>query len=183
MAVSASTPDPPAWATEPVAIAPPEPGWRRRGDEERVRLDALLAAWLAAPVEHVGSTAVPGLAAKPIIDLQAAVADLAVTDEVAATLAPHGWHLVPPHLDRRPWRGFLVRVADGRRWAHLHLMTLATDRWHDQLRLRDALRADPALAAAYADLKHRLATTHPTDREAYTAAKTVFIRQTLAARR
>lgn len=174
--------DPPAWATEPVAIAPPDPDWRRRGDAERGLLDALLAAWLAVPVEHVGSTSVPGLAAKPIIDLQAAIADLAVTDAVAATLAPHGWHLVPPHLDRRPWRRFLVRVAGGRRWAHLHLMTLATDRWHDQLRLRDALRADPALAAAYADLKQRLATAHPTDREAYTVAKTAFVRQTLAAR-
>lgn len=178
--MSASAPDPPRWATEAVAIAPADPCWAGRGDRLRRHLDGLLAPWLAAPVEHVGSTAVPGLDAKPIIDLQAAVADLEVAGEVVDVLAPHGWHLVPPDLDLRPWRRFLVQAVDDRRTAHLHLLTLATGRWHDQLRLREALRADPALAAAYATLKRRLATTHPADREAYSTAKTTFITEALA---
>ena len=57
---------------------------------------------------NVGSTAVPGLAAKPILDLQAAVADLACAPRIAAVVAPTGWHHVPPVLDRRPWRRFFV---------------------------------------------------------------------------
>ncbi len=179
--MTASAPDPPAWASERVAVVPHDPAWEQRGDRERRRLDELLGPWLVAPVEHVGSTAVPGLVAKPIIDLQAAVADLAVADEIAAALAPHGWHLVPPDLDGRPWRRFLVQASGDRRTAHLHLLTPAAGRWHDQIRFRDALRVDPDLAREYATLKQDLAAAHPHDREAYSRAKTAFLQRVLAA--
>lgn len=109
-------------------VHPPDKAWRERGIQAGLLLEAALAAWLVAPVEHVGSTAVPGLPAKPILDLQAAVADLACASRVAATLAPAGWHFVPPELDGCPWRRFFVQIADRHRIAHLHLMTPSSPR-------------------------------------------------------
>jgi GrpB-like predicted nucleotidyltransferase (UPF0157 family) len=153
--------------------------WRRRGQQLCEELDAVLDRWLVAPVEHVGSTAVPGLAAKPIIDAQAAVADLECAAAVARVLAPAGWHLVPAELDARPWRRFLVQVVDDHRASHLHLLLATSPRWSEQLLFRDALRADPALVRDYADLKRGLAERHGADREAYTAGKDDFVRGVL----
>lgn len=130
-------------------------------------------------VEHVGSTAVPGLAAKPIIDLQALVTNLEVANAIAAKLAPHQWCYVPTYLDRRLDRRFFVKVVDGRRTAHLHLLTNDSARWHQQLAFRDALRIDPDLVRTYADLKIQLAKHHRHDREAYTAGKQLFINEVL----
>lgn len=169
----------PGWATERVEVVEHDPRWVRRGAHEARILDRLLAPWLTQPVEHVGSTAVPGLAAKPVVDLQAAVRDLDPADVVAATLAPHGWHLVPAELDRRGWRRFYVKVSDGRRAAHLHLMVGGSDRWQAQMDFRDALRADDTLAARYASLKRDLCAHHPTDREAYTSGKGAFVHRVL----
>ena len=171
----------PSWATERVEIAPYDPRWQHRGAQHAARLDRLLAPWLVRPVEHVGSTAVPGLAAKPIIDLQAAVADLAVTAEVSAALEPDGWLLVPPDLDQRPWRRFYVLPADDKRDAHLHLMTSDSQRWRAQLVFRDALRADPSLVAEYTHIKRDLADEHAEDREAYTRGKEAFVRRVVKA--
>jgi len=162
-----------------VELHPPDKAWRERGIQAGRLLEAALAAWLVAPVELVGSTAVPGLPAKPILDLQAAVADLACASRVAATLAPAGWQYVPPELDARPWRRFFAQIADGHRIAHLHLMTRSSPRWSEQVVFRDALRADPALAQRYTTLKQSLATRYADDREAYTAAKGNFIRAVL----
>jgi len=171
----------PAWATGPVVIAAADPAWSERGRAACDLLGDVLRPWLTAEgVQHVGSTAVPGLAAKPILDLMAGVGTFDHAAAVAAALAPRGWHLVPPDLDARPWRRLLVEVRDGRRAAHLHLLQPDDHRWSEQLRFRDLLRADPALADRYATLKQRAAAAHPHDREAYTAAKTTFVRDTLA---
>jgi GrpB-like predicted nucleotidyltransferase (UPF0157 family) len=169
----------PVWATERVEVVDHDLDWADRGPRERDLLQELLAPWLTAAVEHVGSTAVPGLAAKPIIDLQAQVATLDVADELVPVVAPHGWHYVPPELDGSPYRRFFVKVRDDRRVAHLHVMT-ADGRWHQQLAFRDALRADPALVRAYARLKVELADRHHDDREAYTARKGRFVREVLS---
>lgn len=169
----------PKWATEQVHVRDPLDAWIHQGDRLCRQLDDKLAQWLRAPVEHVGSTAVPGLPAKPIIDVQAAVLDLECAIDVAEALAADGWHLVPPELDARPWRRFLVRVADESRAAHLHLLPIGSARWYDQLAFRDALRADTALTREYANLKRTLAAQHADDREAYTASKAEFVRSVL----
>jgi GrpB-like predicted nucleotidyltransferase (UPF0157 family) len=170
----------PGWATEPVVVVDHDPAWADRGSTERDLLQPLLRTWLTGDIEHVGSTAIPGLAAKPIIDLQAPVDDLGVADTIADVIAAHHWHYVPPDLDQRPYRRFFVKVRDDHRIAHLHLMTTGSDRWHRQLAFRDALRADPALVDAYAQLKIQLAHDHPDDREAYTAGKRRFVHDVLA---
>lgn len=169
----------PAWATEHVQVHESQVEWQRRGQQLCRQLDAALARWLVAPVEHVGSTAVPGLAAKPIIDVQAAVIDLEFAGTTADVLAPLGWHFVPVELDARPWRRFFVQVVDEHRAAHLHLLPVGSARWSEQLAFRDALRADPLLVRRYADLKRKLAAEHAADREAYTAGKADFVRSVL----
>ncbi|MGI8816851.1 MAG: GrpB family protein [Pseudonocardia sp.] len=176
-----TTPDSkqPKWAGERIQIVDYDPAWVDNGVRERVRVQDLLKPWLTGEVEHIGSTAVPGLAAKPILDLQAPVSDLSASDAVAAVLAPHSWHYVPPELNQRPYRRFYVKVVDNRRAAHLHLMSTASARWHQQLAFRDALRADPDLIRAYARLKTDLAVRHRNDREAYTVGKRRFVEHVL----
>ena len=100
----------PPWAYEQPEIHPYDPRWSRRAAVEGARLEDLLAPWLDGGVEHVGSTAVPGLAAKPVIDLMAQAADLgAVVALAGERLAADGWCYVPPELDQRPWRRFYVK--------------------------------------------------------------------------
>lgn len=166
----------PRWATEQVQVEPPQETWRSSGERLSQQLDTALEQWVVAPVAHVGSTAVPGLAAKPILDLQAAVVDFECAEPIARVLGPAGWHLVPADLDARPYRRLLVLVVDGRRAAHLHLLLASGARWSEQLAFREALRADPTLVRRYAELKRTLADEHAADREAYTAGKADFVR-------
>ncbi len=176
----------PAWAHEKAEVRPYDPRWAEAGAAERVRLADLLAPWLAEGVEHVGSTAVPGLAAKPVIDLMAAVRDAgAVVREAGELLAADGWCYVPPDLDGRPWRRFFVKpdASGQRRAAHLHVMTSGEPRWAQQLAFRDALRRDDELARRYATLKRLLEAEHADDREAYTGAKARFVADALAGTR
>jgi GrpB-like predicted nucleotidyltransferase (UPF0157 family) len=172
----------PAWATEPVVIVDFDEGWALQAAKEQQRLRILLGPWLVDDIHHVGSTAVPGLPAKPIIDLMAGVGSLDDAAAMAQVLAPHDWHFVPPEFDARPWRRLFIKVAAGHRVAHLHLLEPGTRRWAEQLRFRDRLCARPALAAEYAGLKRWLAREHAHDREAYAQAKAAFVRRVLAGR-
>ncbi|MET9629356.1 GrpB family protein [Lentzea sp. NPDC006480] len=172
----------PAWAYERAEVRPHDPRWTVRAAAERDHLKSLLAPWLVDGVEHVGSTSVPGLAAKPIVDLQASVTDL---DTVAARasdrLIANGWAYVPPELDQRPWRRFFVKPDQSgqRREAHLHLIQAGHPRWADQIRFRDALRAGQDLAHQYENLKRDLSERSGHDREAYTEGKAAFIASVL----
>ncbi len=172
----------PAWAIECVEVVESDPSWPARGLALAAELDEVLWPWLAAGVEHVGSTAVPGLLAKPVLDLMAAVPDPdALVRDGSARLGAVGWVLVAPELDARPWRRFFVQ-PDGRgarRLAHLHVMRPDEPRWAQQLAFRDRLRADQELARQYAELKTTLARQHPDDRERYTEAKREFIEAVL----
>jgi GrpB-like predicted nucleotidyltransferase (UPF0157 family) len=172
----------PGWAYEPISIVDPDPSWPAQAAELRAQLGGLLDRWQIGDLQHIGSTAVPGLPAKPILDLMAGCTDLGQASEIAAALVEHGWHHVPRELDGQPDRRFFVHVVDGHRHAHLHLMRPGTERWQRHLAFRDRLRADPGLRDAYAALKRRLASAHADDREAYTEAKSGFIDQALGRR-
>ena len=166
----------PAWAYEVVSIAPYDPAWPARA----AALIASLEPVLPGAVEHVGSTAVPGLPAKPIIDLQALVESFEDVDALIPALAAQGWHHVPPELDERPYRRFFVHVVADSRNAHLHLMQTGEPRWREQLRFRDRLRSDDRLRTEYAAVKQELAQAHGNDRERYSAAKAAFITDAMA---
>ena len=170
----------PAWTTEPIVIAPYDPEWPRRAKIPILEIESLLDVRLLA-IEHIGSTAVPQLAAKPIIDLNGMLHSFAVIDAAIPILTKSGlnWHYVPTDIDQPPWQRFLVKVVDGRRSCHLHLLPRKSDHWDEHLIFRDSLRKEPALREAYATLKKRLATELHSDREGYTNAKALFVRASI----
>ncbi len=129
-------------------------------------------------IEHVGSTAVPGLEAKPIIDIMVGVRQLVrATEHCIAPLARIGYEYVPkPYPDRR----FFRRGPWGNGTHHLHLVEWGGEDWRRALRFRDYLRQHPDAARQYADLKRQLAAAHGRDRRAYAADKTAFIEDVLA---
>jgi GrpB-like predicted nucleotidyltransferase (UPF0157 family) len=174
--------DVPSWAYEKAEVSAYDPRWVQIARAEHAQLTELLAPWLVEEIEHIGSTAVPGLAAKPIIDLMAAVRDPDVVVGLgAAGLRAARWCFVPPELDRRSWRRFFVKpdLCGQRRIAHLHVIKAGHPRWTKQLAFRDRLRNDERLARDYEALKRRLIATHVGDRESYTDAKTEFIAKAL----
>jgi GrpB-like predicted nucleotidyltransferase (UPF0157 family) len=158
--------------TAPVYIEAYDAAWARRFEVERELLRDVLAPWLAGPIEHVGSTAVVGLAAKPIVDIMAGVPSLAGSRPAIAALAAHGYCHHSYAADVEHW---FCKPSPELRTHHLHLVPVHSELWRQRLTFRDALRARPALAAEYARLKVELAEQHRFDREAYTQAKSAFI--------
>jgi GrpB-like predicted nucleotidyltransferase (UPF0157 family) len=183
--VTAQPPDQdnlPAWAIERVHLSAYDSRWLERAARYADELRPVLDQWLLCPIEHVGSTSIPGIVAKPVIDLMAQVTDIdAVVGQAGATLDGMSWKYVPPEQDSRPWRRFFAKVSpDGHhRLGHLHLMSAGAARWDQQIRFRDALRANPALRDEYAAIKSRLASTYADERERYTDEKATFVTRVL----
>jgi GrpB-like predicted nucleotidyltransferase (UPF0157 family) len=161
---------------DPVVIADYDTSWSTTFDQLHDRLAALLGP-LVVTIEHVGSTAVPGLAAKPIIDLDLVIADRADLPAVIERLCPLGYH----HEGDLgvPGREAFTTPA-GAPPHHLYVCAVGTPALNRHLAFRDALRADPDLADAYGDLKRNLASRLGHDRVAYTEAKSLFVEQVLA---
>ena len=161
---------------DPVVL-PYDASWPRVFEDERVALTSLLGSVLTTDVEHVGSTSVPGLAAKPIIDMIAGVSTLQAASSVHELLAARGY----AYRQHRPEAHLFIRTdLDGVDTFHLHLIEPGSDLWIERLAFRDALRADPALAARYAEWKSEHATGNPDS--AYDAVKTPFVRAVLSTR-
>jgi GrpB-like predicted nucleotidyltransferase (UPF0157 family) len=162
-----------------IAIVPYDPAWPRRFEGERVLLERALAPWLEGGVHHVGSTAIPGIAAKPIIDIIAGVRDLEEARVAFDPLRRHSYHHAPHragiahHFDKPTLRSSQQTYG-------LHLTEPESDLWQERLAFRDALRGDPELVAEYEVLKFRLAEEHGTDVAAYTTGKRAFVAGVLA---
>jgi GrpB-like predicted nucleotidyltransferase (UPF0157 family) len=152
--------------------------WPDRFLEERAVLERVLAPWLTGTIEHIGSTAVPGLAAKPVIDLMAPVSTLDASRPGIEVLPAVGYQHFPYKPDVMHW---FCKPSSAVRTHHLHLVPVGSSLWRERLVFRDALRHDPALAAEYAALKRELATRFRFDREAYTGGKSDFVRRVLGA--
>ena len=164
---------------ERVELAPYDPLWPLRFEEERRHLFACLPPDLIVRIEHFGSTAVPGLAAKPIVDMLVEVRSLERTRvEAAPVLEAQGYdYFWRPSFgdDGPPWYAwFIKRNAAGVRTHHIHMVENDFEHW-DRLYFRDYLMAHPETAADYQALKYRLAGEHAQDRAAYTREKTDFI--------
>lgn len=163
---------------ERVQLVPYDLQWPVRFEQEKRRLRGLCPE--LEEIEHIGSTAVPGLAAKPVIDLLAAVASMAVADALIPRLCENGYVTSAEFNATLRDRRWLMRHAEGRRTHHLHLVLPGSDAWHSTLQFRDLLRSKPALAEAYVRLKQSLVEQMGADREAYTAAKGEFVRRAIA---
>jgi GrpB-like predicted nucleotidyltransferase (UPF0157 family) len=156
----------------PIEIVPYDPSWPARFQDELGGLRRVLAPWLAGPIEHIGSTAVPGLAAKPVIDILAAVATLDGSRAAIAATAQLGYRYSPYRPDLEHW---FCKPSLASRTHHLHLVPIGTPQWHGPIAFRDYVRAHWDVAVEYEALKYRLAAAHRFDREAYTQAKWPFI--------
>ena len=161
-----------------VELAPHHPAWQRLFEDERDRLaDAIDTD--RSRVEHVGSTAVQGLPAKPILDIAVLVPERALMPVLESILSSRGY------IDRgdKGENGghlFVFETFVDVRTIHLHVLFDGDPQWTAYLRFRDALRADESLRDSYARLKSGLAQNLPNDRAAYMAAKNDFIRRVLA---
>ena len=160
----------------PVVIEPYDPTWPTKFEAERGVLQAALEPWLAGPIVHIGSTSVPGLPAKPIIDIMAAVRDLPPSLPAIEALKPLSYCYFPYKADEMHW---FCKPSDLERTHHLHLVPVNSQLWRDRLAFRDRLSIDVALRNAYAKLKFELASNFREDREAYTEAKSEFIQSAL----
>jgi GrpB-like predicted nucleotidyltransferase (UPF0157 family) len=156
-----------------VRLVPHDPEWAARFGAEAAHVRAALGPDLPLALEHVGSTAVPGLVAKPVLDMLGGYPPGAPVGSYVAALRGAGYE----HRGEQgiPGREFFRR-GDPRAY-HLHLAERGGSFWREHLAFRDALRGDPGLREAYAALKLELARRFPGDREAYTEGKTAFVRQ------
>lgn len=156
-----------------------DPRWPALAAEERARLRARLGGGPA--IEHIGSTAVPGLAAKPILDLMIGVASDGARWTLVEPLRDAGY--VHGDSDVIPGRLYFRRDdAAGLRTHQASVCVVGGRFWVTHLAFRDALREDPALAGAYLRLKQELAVRFPADRIAYSEAKSDFVAGVLRAR-
>jgi GrpB-like predicted nucleotidyltransferase (UPF0157 family) len=160
-----------------VEIVAYDASWPASFDVECSLLETVLAPWLAGTIEHIGSTAVAGLPAKPVIDIMAPVHTLEASGSAIEATAALGYVYHPYQAEVMHW---FCKPSPQLRTHHLHLVPIASPLWAQRLLFRDALRQSPALAAEYAELKLRLARQFRFDREAYTEAKAPFVHRVLS---
>ncbi len=164
-----------------VALVAHDPAWAALFAAEARAIQSA-AGDLVLQVEHVGSTAVPALPAKPILDLAIAVRDREALPELVRRLVAAGY------LDRGDAGsdgGYLLvkEALPEVRTAHLHLVLSEDPQWQHYLQFRDTLRRDAEVRCRYARLKRDLAARFPDDRKRYTRGKHAFIREVLAGSR
>lgn len=159
----------------PVVIADYDPQWPILFEEEKGRILGVTGERVLA-IEHIGSTAVPGLGAKPVIDIMVGVRRLADAKECVEPLRSIGYKYEPEAEAEIPERRYFDKGLPGARTHHLHMVEVSSDFWERHLLFRDYLRKHPGVAGQYYRLKKELAARYKTDRAGYTEAKTAFIR-------
>jgi putative glutamine amidotransferase len=171
---SRARPGEPEGRSREYGIVDYDPTWPRLFDEEAARIRAALGD-VAVRIEHVGSTAVPGLAAKPIVDIQISVASMVPRERFLLPLVGLGYTFGVDPFD--PEHAYFSRNdVDDRRVFHVHVCPVGSEWERRHLEFRDHLRENPDTAARYAQLKRRLAAEHRRDIMAYLDGKTPFIR-------
>jgi len=161
----------------PVELVPYDSAWPAKFETERDVLATILKPWIIGKIEHIGSTAVPELTAKPVIDIMAPIRTLESSRAAIEAATGIGYVYYPYKAEVMHW---FCKPSPSYRTHHLHLVPLSSPLWEQRLLFRDALRHSQALAAEYAQLKLRLAQQYRTDREAYTEGKTPFIQHVLS---
>jgi len=155
--------------------------WPARFASEATAITAVIGPWITGGIHHVGSTAVPGLAAKPVIDIMVGVADLASSRPCIDLLAGLDYCYAPYRAETMHW---FCKPRPSNRTHHLHLVPTGSRRFVDVLAFRDYLRAHRCVATRYEALKRDLTACHGDDREVYTDGKSDLVgRLTEAARR
>jgi GrpB-like predicted nucleotidyltransferase (UPF0157 family) len=164
-----------------VRLAPSDPAWASAFDSVRSTLESVLAV-VAVAVEHVGSTAVPGLPAKPILDIAVGLRPGIDREAVTKPLETLGFICRGQSEEGEGGLNLMFGWEDRprHRVVNLHAVTFEGPRWREYVVFRDRLRADPKTRDAYAKVKEDLAQQFPDDRNAYIAGKDEFIARILA---
>lgn len=161
---------------ERIKVVAHDPDWTRKFDSEAVVLRDALGSALVA-LHHIGSTSIPGICAKPVIDVLAEIDSLDGLDERAHRMVEVGYEAMGEY--GIPGRRYFRRDdARGVRETQVHAFVTGSEAAVRHLAFRDYLRANPAVAQEYSELKLRLASRHPTNMEAYMDGKNPFIRET-----
>ena len=163
------------WQLFPIELAEHNPEWFIWYDEEKNNLLSVLGNTIKR-IDHIGSTSIPGLLAKPIVDILLQISPLADTDGLKATLADNGWLLMAENTRTCSFDFNKGYTPDGfaERVFHLHVKRIGD---HDEIHFRDYIAAHPEDATEYAALKRQLLALYKYNRDAYTEAKTEFIRK------
>jgi GrpB-like predicted nucleotidyltransferase (UPF0157 family) len=160
----------------PVILEEYDYSWPSKFEDEKAHLMSIIGKWHYGSIEHVGSTAVPDMVAKPVIDVMFGVKNLAESKPAIEILVANGYEYWPYKGDVMHW---FCKPSDAFRTHHLHLVPFESPLWQERIKFRNLLRSDSAIASQYASLKRELATTYKEDREAYTEKKWPFIQQVL----
>jgi GrpB-like predicted nucleotidyltransferase (UPF0157 family) len=162
-----------------IVIKPSDPEWPDSFRSQATILAPLMNDLLTRPLEHIGSTSIPGMPAKPIIDMLAVIDDYESFGPVMAELEKVGWIHAPEPGDeeRRKWSLCFPTVE--LRSHHLHVVEHASTGWRDWLLFRDYLRGHPDEAERYSTLKRDLASADANDRDRYRSGKAPLIRELL----
>lgn len=161
-------------SSAPIIVVPYDPKWPLQYEEEKARILAAIAPYVVC-MEHMGSTAVPGLAAKPVIDILIGVRSLADASFFLPPLISQGYDYIQKHEAVIPERRYLHRLVNGQHTHHLHMVEPASNFFKAQIAFRDYLRRHADARDQYAAHKLELAQQFQHDREAYTDAKSAFI--------
>jgi GrpB-like predicted nucleotidyltransferase (UPF0157 family) len=153
-----------------------DPSWPSKFEHEKAHLLAIAGQWCHGGIVHVGSTAVPGMVAKPVIDVMFGVESLEGSKPAIEVLVGSGYEYWPYKTDLMHW---FCKPSDAFRTHHLHLIPFESPLWKERIKFRDLLRSNERIAGDYAQLKRELAASHKEDREAYTQKKWPFIQQVL----
>ena len=156
-----------------VTIVNYDPSWSELFAQEASHLRNLLGEALVLRIEHVGSTAIPGMPAKPIIDMLVAIPSFEQAQQALPKLEAQGY-LYIWRGDRPPGHMMFIKQTSAVRTHHLHMAPEGHKLW-ERLYFRDYLCTHPEEAARYAQLKRKLAQQFPTDREAYTNGKSAYV--------
>lgn len=162
---------------EKIIIVPYDPDWPRKFEKEKKLIEKTLGSYITGGVHHIGSTAIPGLSAKPIIDILVGVESLEISKSCIDLLSKIQYHYFPYKTESEHW---LCKPSPTHREYHLHLIPTNHKDFKAKLVFRDYLRSHQKVRNAYGKLKIKLAEQFGNDREAYTEAKTEFVKSILA---
>jgi GrpB-like predicted nucleotidyltransferase (UPF0157 family) len=163
-----------------IVVSDYDPNWPILFEQESTRIRKALGSFALA-IEHMGSTAVPGLPSKPIIDLLVGVPSLEEAKERwIEPIGSLGYNYVPEYVSWLPGELFFRKGPPGPWTHHVHLMEPSYPRWEVLLVFRDYLRAHSEAAQAYANIKRALAASSVDDIEAYRTGKHIFVEETTA---
>ena len=149
--------------------------WGEIFEEEKRLLQAVLGE-VSSTVEHIGSTSVNGLAAKPVIDIMIGLPDFSVVDSLVPRIEALGYEYIKKYEDEMPFRRYFVKNSNGIRTHQIHMVEINSEFWGRHLLFRDYLRQNPEMVNKYAALKKQLAEREWEDVNEYADAKSEFIR-------